>query len=125
MIPETVNTLSDNVFSWCDSLKTIYCQVKDPSDFSSSAFDEINNNKGAGVTIYIPIGTSDLYKSKFTRFEGNFVESDFSGIGKLLFDDKQQDVIYYNQAGQRINKPERGIVIVRNPNGTSRKLLIK
>ncbi len=125
MIPETVTTLRDSVFYGCDSLKTIYCQVKDPNDFKSSAFDEINNNKGAGVTIYIPIGTSDLYNSKFTKFDGNFVESDFSGIGKLLFDDKQQDVIYYNQAGQRINKPERGIVIVRNPNGTSRKLLIK
>ncbi len=55
------------------------------------------------------------------------MEYDASGIEPLTLTPTEADAAsYYNLQGQRITNPQRGqIVIQRNADGTSRKVLVK
>ncbi|MBR4552686.1 MAG: leucine-rich repeat domain-containing protein [Bacteroidaceae bacterium] len=79
------------------------------------------------VTLYVPRGSKETYAatapwSDFT----NIVEYDVTGIQSLTLNPSEAGQAYYNLQGQRIATPQRGqLVIVRNADGTSRKMLVQ
>ncbi len=61
-IPSSVKTMGTRAFASCDSLRSIFAYPVIPVDLNSSldVFFEINKNT---CTLYVPYGTSSLYKA--------------------------------------------------------------
>lgn len=107
-------------YRYCSGLTSIYCNISNPDCIAEYAFYDISS------IIYVPLGTKEEYENRgFQEFRGTFVEMDMTGIKETTMKQTAKPTEYYNLKGQRINKPERGVVIVKYSDGTSKKVLVK
>ena len=119
-IPSSVTSIEYGAFQGCTRLNSIYCNISNPACINESAFYNIF------PTVYVPVGTKEAYESRgFRNFSGTFVEMNMTGIEETTMMQTAKPTEYYNLQGQRINKPERGVVIVKYSDGTSRKVMMK
>lgn len=94
-----------------------------------SAADDAGNNveiriydEGAEyVVAHFPFTSDAIYGTLESPFE---LDVDKTGIGHAT-SDCSDDFLLFNPQGQRIDKPRRGVNIIRNADGTSRKVLMK
>jgi hypothetical protein len=96
------------------------------TQYAGSWFYPADFNFYDAVTLYVPTGSKEAYANanewkKFTHIE----EYDVTGIRQNSIQNDNAVTGYYNLQGQRITKPQSGVVIVRYNDGTSRKMLIK
>ena len=129
-IPNSVTTIGDGAFYRCTWLTDIYALRTDPAAYNCSAyaFYYISVYASVSATLHVPIGSKETYAATapWSNFQ-NIVEYDASGIEPLCLTPSEADAAsYYNLQGQRFARPQRGqIVIQRNADGTSRKVLVK
>ena len=73
----------------------------------------------------MPTGTRDKYMAAdgWKEFD-NIVEYDLSGINKVKLDGIEKDSVY-DLLGRRMNQPQKGINIIRQSDGTIKKVLVK
>ena len=135
-IPASVDSLGENCFAYT-RLNEIRMESSVPP---SSRYPLWYDNQGIvgswlypaydfenSVTLYVPRGSKEIYAatapwSDFT----NIVEYDVTGIQPITLIPAETGATYYNLQGQRITTPQRGqLVIVRNADGTSRKMLVQ
>lgn len=80
------------------------------SDYNVSAFSDTEYTE---ATLYVPAGTREIFVA--SPFWGHFThieEGQYSGAAKVETDESYNiPVEYYNLQGQRIARPEKGIVI--------------
>lgn len=96
------------------------------TQYAGSWFYPADFNFYDAVTLYVPTGSKEVYANadewkKFTHIE----EYDITGIQQNIIQDNNVVIGYYNPQGQRIACPQKGIVIVRYSDGTSKKMLVK
>ena len=126
-IPASVTSIWNDAFRGCTGLTDIYALRTDPAAYNCSdyAFDDVPFST---CTLHVPNGSKEAYAATapWSYFQ-NIVEYDASGIEPLCLTATEADAAsYYNLQGQRIARPQRGqIVIQRNADGTSRKVLVK
>ena len=80
----------------------------------------------SSVTLYVPAGSASAYRAlaPWRNFR-NIVETDLTSIQTPTISSSETIVGYYNLQGQRIAEPQKGIVIVRYSDGTSRKMYVR
>lgn len=133
-IPESVTKIGDYSFYGCTNLKEIYCLNKIPPTLGNDALPDGLQTTSAtpslkeenGCILYVPIGCREAYSEAWNIPTSRIVEIEVTAIEKTQTTPTEAHPIgYYNLQGQRINKPQSGIVIVRYSDGTNRKMLVK
>lgn len=133
-IPESVTKIGDYSFYGCTNLKEIYCLNKIPPTLGNDALPDGLQTTSAtpslkeenGCILYVPIGCREAYSEAWNIPTSRIVEIEVTAIEKTPTTPNEAHPIgYYNLQGQRINKPQSGIVIVRYSDGTNRKILVK
>lgn len=129
-VPERVKYIADQAFYGCSSLEKAtlhagivsvgnYAFANDtildsltinaviPPTASSSSFEKVNVSN---VNLIVPTGSEDAYKA--ADVWKDFFITTTTGINKIAEIEKKSKDVYYNIAGQRVNKEYKGIVIV-------------
>jgi hypothetical protein len=84
------------------------------------------------MTLYVPKGSKSAYKA--ADFWGQFkdiVEIEVTGIDQISFQENgeqginQEGAVWYTIDGKQVDKPKKGINIIRMSNGTTKKVVVK
>ena len=121
-IGNSVTSIGETAFSDCTKLLTIVSLIQNPFALPESTFDtDIYNNS----TLYVPIETTSKYQA--TNYWNKFTHI-VEGIPTAIKAVKQNEATEterYTTDGQAINKPQKGINIIKMSDGTTKKVLIK
>ncbi len=143
-IPNGVESLGNQVFSYCSELKKVIIG-SNVTSIGALAFDEcdlteviseietpfainintFSNNTYNNAILSVPEGTLNKYKTTegWNQFL-NISENEPSNIKNLESKDAYE-LIRYNINGSVLNKPSKGINIIKKNNGITNKIIVK
>lgn len=86
------------------------------------------NSVYLNATLYVPVGTKAIYEAtdgwkQFWTIEERKFET--SNVGSSVIDKVIVPSVYYNIRGEKLDKLQKGMNIVRDKNGNARKIIIK
>ena len=124
-IGNSVTSIGDYAFIYCSFLMSIVCWATVPPSCVYTTFPPFLTQS---CKLSVPKGCIDAYKS--ANWWKNFltiVETDPNtlGIEKLSPDSEKEEVARYGIDGTKLNKPNRGINIIRTNDGRTRKVYLK
>ncbi len=108
-----------------DNVNELYSFSSNPINIANQAFSSTTYKY---CTLYVPIGTRALYRSKkgwenFSKIV-EFDPSEFSSITPIVDTLTNEGEEYYSLQGIKVDKPDKGLYI-RVKNGVKEKVLIK
>lgn len=117
-----------NLTSWgrsnfvSDSTKIIISNIEDPSQISAPTFSDYVYKY---ATLYVPKGKVDIYKNAdgwkpFFDIREN--DGTVSGVRSVNFSTSKTVIGIYNVLGQKVHTDERGFVIIKYSDGSSKKI---
>ena len=111
------------MFSDCTDLSRLISRAIIPPTCGALALDDINKWE---CTLVVPQDHIAAYQQADQWKEFFFIErGDFDdGIGEVKAEIATGED-YYDLNGRQLDKPQKGINIIRYPDGTSRKVLMK
>lgn len=115
------------VFSDCDSLAAIYSLNPLPPTVEDTAEDPcFLDIHYQNATLYVPQGALEAYRTAKTwsRFL-NIQSLETTGINGIEADGGDGRNVYYDMNGRKSATPHRGVNIVRHPDGTTHKVILK
>ena len=123
-IPNSVTSIGTRAFFGCSGMTSVTSCIENPFVIDPWVFF-ISNYTRSNATLYVPIGTSDKYKSTDGwKYFKNIVEIEIDGIEGVTVGDSNssnsENAPMYNLSGQRVGKNYKGIVI---KNG--KKMIVK
>lgn len=119
----SVETIGKEAFSDCSALTKLISRAAIPPVCGTQALDDINKWE---CTLLVPDGSLTLYQTADQWKEFFFTEIDPDGIkGVEAEPSPTSEAEYFDLQGRRIGKPQQGVNIIRNANGTTKKVLIK
>ena len=137
-IPANVTSLGRGIIDHCGKLESIYVYYQEPiiitedvfqtlnSEFDFDTYEWINNYTFTDAKLYVPKGT----KAKYEAADGwkNFKEiiemDEETGIDNIM-NTEQSAIDYYNLNGHKTATPSKGINIIKMPDGSVRKVVLK
>jgi len=117
-LPASLETVSDIAFCNCTALKTVTCYAIVPPDCTREPFEGVDVST---CTLNVPAASVEDYK--VTDYWKDFLINGIAGINDVYVDGGEP--IYYDLNGRILTEPQPGINIVRMPNGTTHKVIIK
>ena len=126
-IGNSVTSIGNAAFCSCSRLITV--TVLNPTPV---AIDQYVFTNRANATLYVPKGSKDTYKKKnyWNEFK-EIVEIEVTGIDQISFQENgeqgidQEGAVWYTIDGKRVDKPKKGINIIRMSDGTTKKVVVK
>ena len=121
-IPNSVTSIGWSAFSYCSGLTSILSLSTNPKAISLDTFDD---DVFYNSTLYVPIGTKDIYKS--TRGWQRFVyieEGIQNGIQDIEMT-RPEERERYLLNGSSTNLPQKGLNIIRYSDGSTKKVMVK
>ena len=119
----SVETIGKEAFSDCSALTKLISRAAIPPVCGTQALDDINKWE---CTLLVPDGSLTLYQTADQWKEFFFTEIDPDGIkGVEAEPSPTSEAEYFDLQGRRIDKAQKGVNIIRNANGTTKKVLIK
>jgi len=120
-IPNSVTSIGNYVFAGCE-LNTVISQIEDPFAIERNTFAE---NIYKNAELYVPAGTIDKYKDIYWwKFFSNIKEGSPSSINSIE-SVLTNYVKRYTIDGRLIKKAHKGINIIKEKNGKTRKVIDK
>ena len=126
-IGNSVTTIGVQVFINCDDLTSVTALNPTPAAITQDVF---TNRKNA--TLYVPKGSKDAYKAAdYWKEFKEIIEIDPTGIDQISFQENgeqgidQEGAGWYTIDGKQVDKPKKGINIIRMSNGTTKKVVVK
>ena len=120
-IPNSVYFLGSGAFSGCTNLRTIVSEIENPFAIEGICMP---SNMYTTVELVVPVGTKARYEQtpgwkKFAKItEGT---SDINGIPTTTAAPEG----YFTLDGCRLKSPTKGINIIRQSDGTTRKVIVR
>lgn len=127
--PSSLETLGAESCEYWKNVKSIYCAAKIPpvcidSELNpgSTPFgdygDDFVNRTPQETLVYIPIGSTELYRNAWGwNYFTNFIETDnfpSSGIDSAVIDGKEDNGVYYDLLGRKVDNPTSGNIYIHN-----------
>jgi Leucine-rich repeat (LRR) protein len=117
--------LGNKAFAECDNIKAIYVYALDPPELSDDSFDGFLKSY---IDLYVPEVSFEKYKSagNWSDFNIKIMDSTTTTIRvPYEVNETERNTSFYNLKGQKIEKVDKGITIIRNSKGVSKKILFK
>lgn len=127
-IPASVTTIGERAFFTEKVIEKIYCHWKQPIEPKYNIFsdDGLNHTK-----LYVPIDTKTKYeKVDPWRNFWNIIEGDYeaaSSIDDVLESNRpiHEEIERFDINGKLVSTDYKGLLIIRNSEGTTRKMIVK
>ena len=118
-IPNSVTSIGEQAFYNCDNLKSVYMNASTPPFIGSQAFHNISKD----LTIYIPRGS---YTAYWLSYWGNYnlVEYDTTDIQGVTTSAHNGVEKYFSIDGRPLPGPCKGVNIIQDTDGKTRKAWI-
>ncbi len=118
-IPNSVTSIGEQAFYNCDNLKSVYMNASTPPFIGSQAFHNISKD----LTIYIPRGS---YTAYWLSYWGNYnlVEYDPTDIQGVTTSAHNGVEKYFSIDGRPLPGPGKGVNIIQDTDGKTRKAWI-
>ncbi len=132
-IPNSMTYIGLFAFSSCSSLTSVISKMENPCSitddiFSHPFWDLDYYDIYCDATLYVPEGTIDKYKS--TNYWNKFVHiEEWEPSDIIIINRKESETANgekrYDASGNKINKSQRGLNIIRMNDGTVKKVVVK
>ena len=111
-IPNSVTSIGDRAFCDCSNLVDVYCyaeEVPKAHSYLSYAFDDspINN-----ATLHVPAASINKYRTTYPWSRFGRIVALTTPVNGILSDKPSFGQSYYDLAGRRLSKPQRGVNIM-------------
>lgn len=121
-IPKSLNYIGQQVFGETE-LDTIHCLGIEPPFIEVNAFSSNSGPEKRYPLLIVPNGTKEAYQNAMIWKECQILEE--SEMTDILPINKDQDnPYYYSINGQKMERPKKGINIIRQRDGKSKKIII-
>jgi len=121
VIGSGVTNIGFDAFVFSSNLKEITTKIENPFLLSGHTFDY---DVCQTSTLYVPKGTLEAYQSTWGWQDfRNIVEYEYNSIRLLPQEVPADGSVYYDLHGRRLTDSRRGISIVRQADGSMRKVL--
>ena len=122
VIPSTITKLGKYVFQRSKDLTSVYVSWSTPIS-AGTAFSAADVSK---CTLYVPQGTEqDYWLADVWGDFGKIVGYDVTGINKVTTSTNAKEVSCYSVNGQRLSVPTKGLNIVKNSDGSVKKVAVQ
>lgn len=129
-IPNSVTTIEVQAFALSDNLTSVISMIENPFEIGgrepdSSGLSTFSVGVYDNATLYVPVGTLEKYKATegWKDFK-NIEEFDPSGI-KQVANDNVNSSIVFDLNGKRLSNLQKGINIIRQSDGTTKKVIVR
>ena len=127
-IPNSVTYIGESAFEYCKGLTSVVSIIKEPfiiagksSDSRTFDLDVFNN-----ITLYVPKGTIDKYKSTTGWKDFLFIEEwDPSSVTSLVSGEHTDKETVYSIGGEKLQSLTKGVNIIKMKDGTVKKVFVK
>ena len=121
-IPNSVTSIGDFAFAGCDRIKTVNCYAQVPPTIYSHTFTVYVNDN---ANLHVVNGSKDAYAdAKYWEYFMNITDDLTAGVEDITCDNVNAPIEYYDLNGWRVEKPTRGIYIVKQ-GSTVKKVVLK
>jgi hypothetical protein len=120
-IPESVMTIGFRAFYECSAMTDMYVCCTTPPALDKHAFA---NKSFRQTTVHVPTGCKGAYTSAPNWSGFSSIVDDITSDIPSVITDTKPDVIYDMQ-GHRVDHLRSGINIIRQSDGTTRKVIVK
>ncbi len=125
-----VKYIGINSFSHCENLLSITSLIENPNPIEHT--DRHNNNlyypfdshTFSCAKLYVPLGTLNKYKSSNGWKNFRYIEEMCANIIEPVKSNKTE-MVRYNIKGQIITESQKGVIIIKMSDGTTRKVITK
>ncbi|MCR4852305.1 MAG: leucine-rich repeat domain-containing protein [Prevotella sp.] len=123
-VGKNIGSIGDNAFYGCSNLATFTCYAADIPTANSSVFEGIDLTT---ATLYVPASALEEYEeTKPWRRFGTILPIDENAVPTAIntaaADDYKE---YFDLSGHRVTSTQRGLLIVRDRSGKTRKVMVK
>ena len=119
-----IGSIGDNAFYGCSNLATFTCYAVDIPTANSSVFEGIDLTM---ATLYVPASALEEYEETkpWKRF-GTILPIDENTVPTAIDTAAPDDYKeYFDLSGRRVTSSQRGLLIVRDRSGKTRKVMVK
>ena len=120
IIPSTVVSISVNAFRNCKGVKDVYCHAETVPDTDSNAFDATPTEKS---TLYVPANSVEAYRTTWPWSDFKEIVALTTSVEPIKFENGIYEI--HSLGGDKLQNPSKGINIIKNSDGTIKKVLIK
>ena len=122
-IGKGVKEINKGSFEVCIGLIDVYCLTDDVPVTDNSAF----GNDISYRTLHVPEGSIENYKNTepWSKFGSIVALTDEETSIKSINGGGSSDILRFSLDGKRLNAPQKGLNIIKTPNGQSKKILVK
>ena len=127
-VGKNIGSIGENAFYGCSNMTTFTCYAVDIPTANSSVFEGIDLTN---ATLYVPASALEGYELKWPwQFFGTILPLEEEGITTPINmattnGVDQQRFTVYDMNGRKTTSSQRGILIMKDQNGKTRKVVVK
>ena len=116
-LPSTLKSIGELAFYYSTSFRNVICKATVPPTFSSSLIDPtyglFDNAVYAQAILFVPDESVEAYKAAPGWREFAEILPMSTSVSDMTVEPVDQQAEYFNLQGQRVNKPAKGVMLVR------------
>jgi hypothetical protein len=106
------------------SIEIIESKIEDPSKCAIKYVSAFPINVYTFATLHVPVGTKDKYLESHIWNQFIDIREDLQTDIKTLKENKSNNNSRFSLNGQRITQPQKGINIIKESDGTTKKVIV-